>query len=1629
MNVLSAEVFDPVDNSLYKAPFVEGEITRDAPLATLEKSTKGQHKFILVEGEEGIGKTVLLSQFVKLVKKDCVALFIDPINRNSYREESLLADIFMQVKTYCGEDVEFSDFSEKELYSSLQTLQYLLNKKRKPFYIVIDGLDALPVDSEIIIKKVFDVLPVSSREIKFVFSVCSGELSKLIDPKHSDTIKLMLLSTLEAREMLPELSKEQVSIILDTFPRLPSTIGHIKRLFKSGITFDEVVENNGEVATDLYELEWESNKNLVDKHGNLLSILSHCENELTVTDLSKMCEMTESDIFSVVDSIKIIKIEGDFVNFVSPGMKKFAIKEFGGRKSDDANKIVEHLLSRPDDIVSLTSIPDYFKKSGQNLEIINQLDNTNIKKVLDLSKSFGGVVKQINYGIEASHVVESETDLLRFSHLKAFITDSTSGEVLTSELLSHLEVDDVKSALDLASSAKSNEEEIQLFAKIAKYQSDKGVPLVGYISDQITLLYRGIDPKYTGVEKAIDIAIDLFPVFPDFSLSLINRIDTLGVGGENKSDYAFLRFSLALLDSNDGSFEMLEEKSDSLKDKKKSFFSTLSLFKRGTPASKIISKVDALVDATAGDKLFMLRNWIKAFYDMEDNYSLVEKAISLAVATTSFSANAGFYLDMTCALPYMSAEHSLDIYKKICVQIDTLREMGPTIDYIKVEIALINFESSAGISSGRLDKLYRYTAFDISDKAIALCALSILSKYVVEKGISPYCNDIRVAKDMMLSAVVSNTANQFDILKPALIAESEVDYVRALKWSDSLNIQGRRDEARACVISAACKNSASIEISSVCADIKKIQRYSLRRRAFLSLINSCLDRSDITKSQFKRLRKAKNSISDGVSPCLILAKLIKIGVKNQCCTDHELDNIKDELREYWSKIDAVWSRVDVGFKIHNLLVEYDEDFSQKLKDESVALRKEVGSESEAVLRGLCDTSDLALRALGYLVASGNDSRDDLRNMVEIITSLPATLYKVKQFSRLASVYQLNNKQDELGVIVETHLLPALEPACANVGLFKACLGWAMPVIFRYSAPIFEDYLSKVEDDHEYTDGVVGSSVKYIYQKTIVGDPFEAVKNFSYNLSFKEVKEILSLIGYLNLSPSVYYEVNRLSIECAKLIKDRYFSKDQVNVIRDQFSSLIEDKINGSDFIGHEGYYYCSLACLYHICQERSRGKWADLVALSRSVNNKSDLAFILYSIAESMPVSCKDDARMLISEAFVLIDEVPSFLDRLDRYQGLSESARKIDKVLAKNVLKKAVLLSATDETQEFESKRNQLIDTAYAIDKDFPSTLAAIIDTDTARCAAIKESVDNQRIAQENSDSFQMDHGGLKKPELLTRYPDMAWSLFTKINGNSYVPKQKGGYLDYLLNIPEFGLRETYPLITYYLACNSLRYKTKADVVSKIRPLFAALLSNFSLLLDIYDVDYCRLTPELKKKDNVLINPGDESKAIEYVQQWMSAEGGLDSITIIDPYLTLDDLTFIGECIQKDPNYSITILTSMERMTHVLAGRDEDVSDVLYDYWNDNISSDAVPSIKIIFAGLKSMQNKIPIHDRWWLSNESGVRFGGSMNGLGGMRVQEISKVTLSERVNIDNEVQGFVSMKQKKYKNERIKYTMCSI
>lgn len=161
------------------------EIKRDHFLDAIDVIFKSGTQVVFVEGEEGIGKTTLLSQFSRRYSNNSLSLFINTASRPTYTLEYLRLVLAEQLHWALFEE-RFDDSIDPENYwrTNWSRLQSKARRKNDYYYFVIDGLLELQEDRLLIQEYILkEFCPLGASGFRFVISGNSEQFSEIISNK------------------------------------------------------------------------------------------------------------------------------------------------------------------------------------------------------------------------------------------------------------------------------------------------------------------------------------------------------------------------------------------------------------------------------------------------------------------------------------------------------------------------------------------------------------------------------------------------------------------------------------------------------------------------------------------------------------------------------------------------------------------------------------------------------------------------------------------------------------------------------------------------------------------------------------------------------------------------------------------------------------------------------------------------------------------------------------------------------------------------------------------------------------------------------------------------------------------------------------------------------------------------------------------------------------------------------------------------------------------------------------------------------------------------------------------------------------------------------------------------------
>lgn len=1596
-------------------------------ISTIELKLETKIRVLILQGQSGIGKTTILSQFTSKHRKNTIGVFLNNTNRFSYSLDSIASDMYVQFYFFLNgkmpEDVPNN--SPLELNKLIQRTHYSLKKNNKKLYIIIDGLSDAPETELEEVKNVIDYMPFNFEHIMFIFSENCGEIRKYINGVRLSEIPVSPMSENEVSKILTTVNEQDIYKIIEIFKAIPELIASIKRLLERGATIDEILQTySNEEHFGLLEAEWERSKPYVIKHKSIIALIVFSIDPMTTETLVSASGIDLETLMEITKKVSFIEINQNKVLCTTDTMKSFVQDKL----KDLKQKSIEKLIDRLSKINSSDSeISKYYAEIGNHSAILNHLNNKTLTEILASTYSLKEISKQLQIGSFSAQTVQSEDSAFRFSHMKTILDVMTDTTPLKNELRCYLEEGDFESAISFISVAKSIEQKIQLLAILAASQKEKNGLVDQDITNQINDLLDSIDPDQFGVEYTVDLALELFPAFPNKAMKLINSLDKLGEGGGNKSEYGFLRFSFELIAKNNDHVDEFIDSMDSIEDRKKEALNMLKLFKKGTPAKKIIESLE--VDRDTSNSIFILRKWIASFPDSESSIDLANKAIELILNNSEIHADASIYVDIFTSIQHMTKEDGLALLESIRPQMLDIKRLGPTLDYVNFQLHIYKFEVNSKIKTNRLKELLLFVNNEINDKSVALSALCLISNELNQLKDTSFKEDTESNKYAFFEELISKTADHDTVFRQSLTLEATLNPENAILWASKFNTQSRRDLGRFIIIKELCRSNHLQSVDWMCKEIRKVTNIKKLSTLYIEYLKKLEKTDSITKSDFRKLTKIRSKIYNNVTLCEINARLLNLFERIKEDWPNKKNSLITDLNTSWNNIEGDWHKLDTCFEIFIILHATNREIGTQYKNNASDIRKSGGICTISAIEATKYSLDLATRACYFMARAGYSIDKQGKTIEKLILSIPSRITQAIQLARIASVYHLTNNTNLLNSIVENDIINILDSLHDNHQYeYERSFSWLGPILFIHNKNLFSRYSTPVKDKNNLMDNVCNLTTNYLYRRCIIGDPFDPVQNHIYKLEYRDIEDILFLIKQTNLDAMVFDSTEKLTNELTSNGRIRKLSSPQINSITSQISDLIESKFNDPKHITHDGYKICMKSLLLKLKSEKDKAAWINLEKEAKAVPILSDRIFVIGCIMKHAHASLSEFRKRILRDAVSDIHRLPSSLEKILRYELIANSAKSFDIAYVKQFIKQAVILSTSENTEEYKEKRKELIDSIFNLDREFAKGLSALINDDPARQDIISENVKRKLAEREEKEKFNIENEKIKEMCMSDKYPQIIWNMLGKLNAANHVPNKKSDYIKYLNNISYYSATDAYPLFSYFIHALGKSSQSKSIAERKLKPIFDALISNVELFSVLGDFKTEHLLNEdTHNIDQIVIGEGQEDKAISFVSNCLSSNN-FDSIDVIDPYFDLNSLKFIGESIGKDPNFKVRILTSLSGMK--LFNEDNtEIPDTIRNYWEKNICSDGIPEFTLIFCGLSSINNSLPVHDRWWLMDRKGIRFGTSMNGIAKKRISEITLMTHDQTLSVQKKVDGYLNSTIREIEGERLKYISYSV
>lgn len=1627
-------------------------VKRDALLHQIEKILD-QNDVVYIQGDEGVGKSTLLLDFVLQNSENSISHFVIKNYNFSYSYDCILDHIYKQVYFYCyGVECDENIIVNITLLNSIQSQLYKkirqANFKKKNLYFVFDGFENLSISKLEILAPIFDNLP--WVKAKFIFTGNNEIVGQIFKSKKLKFKEFSLInfSIHETKEYFKEFetTESQISEIhISAHKGLPATLKEIKLLcIDSGGVENFLNSDNISQNTDFFQKHWDK-VDLEDKiQQDILSIIAYNDILLNIPSICDILNI-DIDLFnSKIETLPFLDVNEDNIKYQTDTLKNFAKNKLIGQEDRVNSLLIEYFENHMDDDESKYNLPNLYRKAQQWEKLTKYFEIDTFIYVLEKYQTMGNLNTQFNYGFEASKKDSSKFDeaRLRFALHKSSVKDIEKHQLWESEIEARIVLDDYDQALILANSALLKEDRLKLLATLAKQAKIRGLAESPDLISQIKDLYDQIDFSKIR-EKGFEIAGLLIYCDLELAISLVEKVSE-NSAGKNSLDYAYAYLTLYATQINKKSksqiadIDVLNSKIQNLE--VKNMTNALMFISDEYNFEQLISHVKNLNNFS--QKLFLLKSWIINNKTKEDVHLAVKFTLEEIVKSSNENVpNATSLAEISIPLTYISNnDHLVELINLFDVHRNSINR--PTKDYVRLQLNIAVALQKINIEKVE-DRIFDIYLFidDLDDLSVKTDCLSLLwlwlSKNDIDNSIEnllSQTNSIESQTRINVDLLLKDTAFHFKMVE-SIISTLVTDYPNFIfETIKKLNTEERRDVGNYLAVSEYIKNKEieDIDFGIINKFYFQINNNSIREDIIIEVIDKFYNDKKRDPAYIPKLLPYYDlisKISKIANKCYVITHAIKI-LDFDLKYNLKIELLLKELLESWEGIDVQWEKIEIGYLIARDLADYSVDEAKKYLNFATELKNNEVFSSDTIAKTYINSIKLCIRAFCGLLLSRKEYDEELHKIYELINSLESTGEKLKLLSELTLRVYSMNKKDLFDKIFKDSINPLLSMWGKNLlDSYKSnTISLIAPAIYLYSQSLFfSDYLTSISEYHQ--NASIRNICDFILTNLVYDDPVDD-KIIFQKLDYPAINELCILIE----KSSNDYELSRYIEQIVKVIKENKteLPKEQFGTLKQKIKTIIDTKFPSIKGIQHEGYKIISEAELLTL-DNYVPVKWDNLVLRAKLIPNLSDKALILIMLANKMNISSgkKKSKLVLMEEAFEAIKKIPSIYDKTNRFDATWETFLDIDRGKFLQYIKLAFQNLLTSKDGEIAGLRN-LIDVAQQHDTSLAQEFVTMLDQDTARMK-LKAPFLN-RIENKNKVKNATEKIGAITTLDKNQFQEVSRKYIEGLNSGIRTSKEISETYEIIDKASKLSLNDSFESYMYFIQNVIKRFESNRKNAAILSSIFNATYENTKLICVLSSDNILKMKNLYKfnqnseKGKNPIFSNGEQEEAYEYIKNWLS-ENIAERMYFIDPYFTEKDLKILQWLKEFNPTCQVTILTGKTKGSKNDHKRLDDINissnkEVYINEWHKISSEPPVDTnIKIVWD---VETYECPFHDRWYISGEANscLYIGTSLNGLGN-RDSQMTKFTKErELIVIKEKIEKYFFRKEKKTGKFNLKY-----
>lgn len=1605
LSVHHAEVMDMCYFSVTMPDKIEHEIQRLNYLDFFDSCLK-ENSILCLTGEDGVGVTTLLAQFVKRHAANCVSFFNNGLQSIRLNSDVVEQNLYEQLYWFAfGEKVSFEKIGE--ITSLTNFVLRKLKQTNQELYFVFDGFDDIPSEKLDSLRRLFSNMLWDKG--RFIFSGKKEKIKELLPSKLNLAInqtEIMRFGEAEVAEYFRKSSNKALTqddqILLYSLTR-----GNAQRMN----LFRRKYVEKGDIEK-LRTSEYTGESNLHDEDykkifleedtfsKDFFALLSYIEFPLKVDLAAKILQIQADYLVKSVNGrlFDYVKIDGEnIVSFKEESFHKYLRLKLVDYKQKIELRVIDVLENEENPLAYCNYLPGMYKSVNQIDKLINYLNSNNVQKILVNKRSQAALNEQCDFGYDAcfGRLDKYAANIFRFALNKSASREIEKNILWDNEIEAMLSVGQYEQAIALAETVYLSEERLKAYLLIAKKKDV--IPNNDYIilRERIKQLVSSIDFENIP-NKAVEIAKMLMPIDVEAATAIIERIAKVQ-NDISVTDKLYAMLSMAYSKDEEGNVTNFDLVNSKIKDDNlRIVANTAKHLFDDMDVDQFLKEVSKL--PSNSQKLYFLQFWLPDHEDKADIGKVILEGIRLVVAESDSEIPRARLLNSICKS--MRKMMMPDLEKAIVY----LESMGgsikyPTFDYVDLQLNIIESikDKMAEKSKSMLVDLYYYIIC-LEDESVKMACLSkLLGKYDrlgVKSEIEKETDSTVTIRKTIIDGIhklLHETAYHLKVIEEPIKALVCTYPTMIDEIIEGVNTRTRKSRAYslAAIYYLLNQDEDKIDLSYFFTLLSKTDDVYSDRLKPIALMSDMLisaEKIQHTKmlSEVKRNFYYVENIESSKNRSIICMR-IYLWLKKNFPEDSFANKVKTLLLTSWESIDEDCLKIEIGFYIAK-------QFSKVSKDEAcdfISKCKEVKDKTLLSSSSCVETYNESLRlytlSLSNLIKLGLCDEAMLHDFCDDVDGLLSSVEKVILWGNVALDYK-NAKKDEMFDELGDKYFPV---DYSKYSLFdqKRIIYCIAPALYYRSQTKFFTLLSN------YDETFRNDSILYVCKFIMTKQTYLMDSNLEHQAYELKYCEYIHLLDLLENSSNDENFFTVIDIICKSLRitnkKVDPLSTDQKNTIIGEAERIVNAKLPSVMGIKHDGYKIACLAALSSLKKDFNRKDFEIWEKQIGEIDNKADQAFLYFLLA---PYFAKRPEQQLYFEKGIAISEsISSTFDKVRRLDmSISECLDYKLGSLVPNIAKSAMKSLANNGSLE---DHKRLIDMAYQHNPELAGQLVDMLDKDPARLRykrkLEKHIASVKKLEQAKKDMASIE--GLSKKEQCKFFETQLANLVGG-KGQLYdVNKIFSLAINFIFNNSIIDAHDSLVYLMETIARKHQQSKNQKELLFSIHK---ALKYNLKLVLSLASetkerLDRIQFTiQDHTIKSDGLVDIGEYQKGITYLLNWFR-NTALDELIIIDPYFCPDDLAVIKQLTDLNTNISISILCHGHKHKP-------------YEYeirWHQLSAGVQIP-ILVHFLSYEEQPDDGPLHDRYWICQDCDwVKHAGvSLNSISGLGRKASSILEIEE-------------------------------